>query len=212
MIRVILADDHLLIRQGLRRLLEDARDIEVVGEASTGHETLGLIARKSCSLLLLDISLPDRSGLDILKDVHALKPRLPVLILSVHPEEQYAIRAIRAGASGYLMKAAAADELLEAVRRTGGGGKYITPRLAEKLAETFQEGPGAERPPHEQLSDREFEVLERIATGLSIADIASALKLSPKTISTYRTRILQKMKLKNSAELMHYAFEHGLVT
>jgi len=212
MIRVILADDHMLVRQGLRRLLEDAPDIEVVGETGSGQETLGLISKVSCSLLLLDISLPDRSGLEVLKDVHALRPHLPVLILSIYPEDQYAIRAFRAGAAGYLMKTAAADELLEAVRRTSKGGKYITPAVAEKLAENFQHQRTDTQLPHEQLSDREFEVLERIAKGLSVAEISKTLGLSPKTISTYRSRILQKMGLKNSAELMHYAFEHQLVS
>ena len=212
MIRVLLVDDHILVRQGLRRLLEEAPDIKVVGEAGSGQETLGLIAKTPCSLLLLDISLPDRSGLDVLKDVHALHPHLPVLVLSLYPEEQYAIRALRAGAAGYLMKAAAATELLEAVRRTGKGGKYITPTVAEKLATTFQNHRTETQLPHEQLSDREFEVLERIAKGLAVAEISKNLGLSPKTISTYRSRILLKMGLKNSAELMRYAFEHQLVT
>ncbi len=212
MIRVIVADDHMLVRQGLRRLLEDAPDIEVVGEAGTGQETMKLISTVSCSLLLLDISLPDRNGLEVLKDVHALRPHLPVLILSVYPEDQYAIRAFRAGAAGYLMKAAAANELLDAVRRTGQGSKYITPAVAEKLAENFQNRRSDTQLPHEQLSDREFEVLERIAKGLSVAEISKTLGLSPKTISTYRSRILQKMGLKNSAELMHYAFENQLVS
>jgi two-component system invasion response regulator UvrY len=211
-IRVIVADDHMLVRQGLRRLLEDAPDIEVVGEAGTGQETMKLISTVSCSLLLLDISLPDRNGLEVLKDVHALRPHLPVLILSVYPEDQYAIRAFRAGAAGYLMKAAAANELLDAVRRTGQGSKYITPAVAEKLAENFQNRRSDTQLPHEQLSDREFEVLERIAKGLSVAEISKTLGLSPKTISTYRSRILQKMGLKNSAELMHYAFENQLVS
>jgi DNA-binding NarL/FixJ family response regulator len=202
----------MLVRQGLRRLLEDAPDIEVVGEAGTGQETMKLIATVSCSLLLLDISLPDRNGLEVLKDVHALRPHLPVLILSVYPEDQYAIRAFRAGAAGYLMKAAAAHELLDAVRRTGQGSKYITPVVAEKLAENFQNRRSDTQLPHEQLSDREFEVLERIAKGFSVAEISKTLGLSPKTISTYRSRILQKMGLKNSAELMHYAFENQLVS
>jgi DNA-binding NarL/FixJ family response regulator len=202
----------MLVRQGLRRLLEDAPDIEVVGEAGTGQETMKLISTVSCSLLLLDISLPDRNGLEVLKDVHALRPHLPVLILSVYPEDQYAIRAFRAGAAGYLMKAAAANELLDAVRRTGQGSKYITPAVAEKLAENFQNRRSDTQLPHEQLSDREFEVLERIAKGLSVAEISKTLGLSPKTISTYRSRILQKMGLKNSAELMHYAFENQLVS
>jgi DNA-binding NarL/FixJ family response regulator len=212
MIRVILADDHMLVRQGLRRLLEDAPDIEVVGETGSGQETLGLISKVACSLLLLDISLPDRNGLEVLKDVHALRPHLPVLILSIYPEDQYAIRAFRAGAAGYLMKTAASHELLEAVRRTSKGGKYITLAVAEKLAENFQHQRPDTQLPHEQLSDREFEVLERIAKGLSVAEISKSLGLSPKTISTYRSRILQKMGLKNSAELMHYAFEHQLVS
>jgi DNA-binding NarL/FixJ family response regulator len=202
----------MLVRQGLRRLLEDAPDIEVVGEAGTGQETMKLIATVSCSLLLLDISLPDRNGLEVLKDVHALRPHLPVLILSVYTEYQYAIRAFRAGAAGYLMKAAAAHELLDAVRRTGQGSKYITPVVAEKLAENFQNRRSDTQLPHEQLSDREFEVLERIAKGFSVAEISKTLGLSPKTISTYRSRILQKMGLKNSAELMHYAFENQLVS
>jgi two-component system invasion response regulator UvrY len=212
MIHVIIADDHMLVRQGLRRLLEDVTDITVVGEAGSGQETLGLIAKiPACSLLLLDISLPDRSGLEVLKDVHALRPNLPVLILSVYPEEQYAIRAFRAGAAGYLRKAAAAHELLDAVRRTGQGGKYITPSVAEKMADNFRSRRSTQLP-HELLSDREFEVLARISEGLSVSDISKTLGLSPKTISTYRSRILQKMGLKNSAELMHYAFENQLVS
>lgn len=209
MIKVLIADDHTLVRKGLKQILLDTRDIERVDEARDGKETINKIGKKDYDLVLLDISLPGRSGIDVLKQLKSLKPRLPVLILSMHPEEQYAVRSLRAGASGYLTKESAPDELIDAIRKVACGGKYITSSLAERLAGEI--GPSTVKPLHEALSDREYQVMCMIASGKTVKDIAEELNLSVKTISTHRARILRKMHMDNNAQLTHYAIKHSLV-
>jgi two-component system invasion response regulator UvrY len=209
MIDVLIADDHTIVRKGLKQILADTRDVAVKEEAGSAQEVIKKIKAKSFDLVLLDISLPGRSGLDVLKQLKCLRPDLPVLVLSMHPEEQYAIRSIRAGASGYLTKDSAPEELLKAIRKVARGGKYITASLAEKLAAEL-EGERRELP-HEILSDREYQVMCMIATGKTVKEIAEVLSLSVKTISTHRARILLKTGMKNSAQLTHYAIKHNLV-
>jgi two-component system invasion response regulator UvrY len=209
MIKILIADDHTLVRKGLKQLLMDTKGIERVDEAGDGKETINKVNKKDYDLVLLDISLPGRSGIDVLKQLKSHKPKLPVLILSMHPEEQYAVRSLRAGASGYLTKESAPDELIDAIRKVANGGKYITSSLAEKLAGEI--GPRTEKPLHETLSDREYQVMCMIASGKTVKDIAEELNLSVKTISTHRARILRKMHMDNNAQLTHYAIKHGLV-
>jgi len=209
MIKILIADDHTLVRKGLKQILLDTEDIERVDEARDGKQTINKVSRKKYDLVLLDISLPGRSGIDVLKQLKCSKPELPVLILSMHPEEQYAVRSLRAGASGYLTKESAPDELIDAIRKVAGGGKYITSSLAEKLAGEI--GPDAEKPLHEILSDREYQVMCLIASGKTVKDVAEALNLSVKTISTHRARILRKMRMENNAQLTHYAIKNNLV-
>ena len=209
MIEVLIADDHTIVRKGLIQILADTPDVSVKEEAGSAREVIKKIKAKSFDLVLLDISLPGRSGLDVLKQLKCLRPGLPVLVLSMHPEEQYAIRSIRAGASGYLTKDSAPEELLKAIRKIARGGKYITASLAEKLAAEL-EGERRELP-HEILSDREYQVMCMIAAGRTVKEIADVLSLSVKTISTHRARILLKMGLKNNAQLTHYAIKHNLV-
>ena len=209
MIRILIADDHTIVREGLKQILADTPDVEVKAEAGNAQEVMKRIKGKSLDLVLLDISLPGRSGLDVLKQLKCLRPDLPVLVLSMHPEEQYAIRSLRAGASGYLTKESAPDELLQAIRKVARGGKYITSSLAEKIAAELN---GERRGlPHEALSDREYQVLCLIASGKPVKEVAEVLSLSVKTISTHRARILEKMKMKNNAQLTHYAIRHNLV-
>lgn len=209
MIKVLVADDHTLVRKGLKQILLDTKDIESVDEARDGKETINKVGKKDYDLVLLDISLPGRSGIDVLKQLKSLKPKLPVLILSMHPEEQYAVRSLRAGASGYLTKESAPDELIHAIHKVARGGKYITSSLAERLAGEI--GPSTEKPLHETLSDREYQVMCMIASGKTVKDIAEELNLSVKTISTHRARILRKMHMDNNAQLTHYAIKHNLV-
>lgn len=210
MIKVLIADDHAVVRRGLKQILEETRDIVVKGEATNATEVLEKIR---CSapwdVVVLDITMPGRSGLDILKDIRLEQPKLPVLILSMHSEDQYAVRVLKAGAAGYLTKESAPDELVKAIRKVVSGGKYVSPTLAEKLA--TQVDIDAAQPLHHSLSDREHEVLCLLASGKTPTQIAGDLRLSIKTVSTYRTRILEKMRLKTSAELMHYAIKNGLV-
>lgn len=209
MIKVLIADDHNLVRKGLKRILLDAKEIGTVDEARDGKEIVTKVGRQKYDVVLLDISFPGRSGIDVLKQLKDLKPKLPVLILSMHPEEQYAVRCIRAGASGYLTKESATDELLEAIRKVAKGEKYITSSLAEKLASEI--GEPSKELPHELLSDREYQVMCMIASGKTVKQIAEALNLSPKTISTHRARMLKKMGIANSAQITHYAIKFGLV-
>lgn len=208
-IKILIADDHPIVRAGFKQVIADMPDMLVADEAGNGQEVLNLIGKKDYDLVLLDISMPGRSGLEILKDLKSEKPKLPVLILSIYPEEQYAVRALRAGASGYMTKASAANELIAAIRKISAGGKYISASLAEKLA--FYLDGDATRPPHETLSDREYQVMLMIASGKTVTEIADELCLSVKTISTYRTHILEKMRMKNNAEITLYAVQNKLV-
>jgi two-component system invasion response regulator UvrY len=208
-IRVLIADDHAIVREGLKQILADTGDIVVAGEAQTGHEAIQLARAFEGAVLLLDISLPDRSGIDVLKQVKKESAGTAVLMLSMHREDQYAIRSLKAGASGYLNKQSAPAELVNAIRHVAAGRKYITAALAEELAN--QIGGNHELPLHETLSDREYQTLIMIASGKTVGDIANDLALSVKTISMYRARLLQKMKLRHNAELTHYAIRNGLV-
>ncbi len=209
MIKVLIADDHPVVRAGIKQMLADAPEIEVVGEASDGRELLELIREGGIDVLLLDITMPGLTGLDALKHISVENPALPVLVLSMHPEDQYGIRVLKAGASGYLMKSAAPDQLLSAVRKVFDGGRYVSPALAEKLAFGIRKGtPGMA---HEGLSDREYQVLCLIAAGRTVRQIGEDLGLSEKTVSTYRVRILEKMGMKSNAELTHYAIRNNLV-
>jgi two-component system invasion response regulator UvrY len=209
LIRVLIADDHPVVRRGLRRILEDEVDMELAGEAQNAQGALDLVSKKKCDVLVLDIEMPGRSGLDVLKDLKMRRPKLPVLVLSIHPEEQFAVRVLRAGAAGYLSKESAPEELVKAIRTVYGGGKHISASVAGELASELGRGTG--KALHETLSDREFEVLEMIASGKAVSQIARELSFSVKTISTYRARILAKMGMKTNAELTHYAIENKLV-
>ena len=208
-LRILIVDDHPIVRQGLKQTLADATDVGEIGEASNGQGALDLVRESDWDAVVLDIGLPGRGGIEILKDIKRARPHLPVLILSMHPEDQYAIRSVRAGAAGYLTKDAATEKLLEAIRKITAGGRFISDDLAERLAMELSLDVTA--PPHESLSDREFEVLRLIASGLSVGDIADRLSLSVKTVSTYRARILEKMRMKNNAELMQYVLTNHLL-
>ena len=208
MIRVLLADDHTLFREGVRRLLEAESGMDVVAEAGRGPEVIDQAAQTEPDIVLLDVSMPGRGGLETLQDLKSRHPETKVLMLTVHPEDHFAIRCIKAGADGYMTKDAEPDELVGAIRRVVGGKKYITPDLAEQLALTL--GQDFEEQPHERLSDREFQVLRLIASGKTVSEIGEELNLSVKTISTYRARILEKMNLRNNAEIMQYGIKRGL--
>lgn len=209
MIKVLIADDHPIVRQGLRQVLKETSDIIVAGEAGNGPETLDEVSRNDYDVVLLDISMPGRSGLDILRQLKIEKPDLRVLILSTYPEEQYAVRSLKDGAEGYLTKASVPDELVAAIRKAASGRKYVSSALAEKLA--FDLNINNQKPLHETLSDREYQVMCMIASGKMAKEIAADLSLSVKTISTYRTRILEKMQMKSNAEITLYAIKQGLV-
>ena len=208
-VKILIADDHPIVREGYKKILMDTPDMQVVDEAGNGQEVLNLVRKKDYDLILLDISLPGRNGLEVLKDIKDEKPKLPVMILSIYPEEQYAVRAFRAGASGYLTKASAPNELISAIRKISQGGRYISSSMAEKLTYYFDSD--SVRPPHEKLSDREYQVMLMIASGKTVKEIGEELFLSVKTISTYRTHILEKMNLKNNAEITLYAIQNKLV-
>jgi two-component system invasion response regulator UvrY len=209
MIRVLVADDHAVVRRGVVQILDEAPDLVAAGEASTGREVLQQVQENDYDVLVLDIGMPDGSGLEVLHQLRTLRPELRVLILSMYPERQYALRALKAGAAGYLTKESAPDELVAAVHRIAQGGKYITQSLAEELTAALVGE--AEQAPEEILSDREFQVVCMLAEGKTIAAIASELALSVKTVSTYRARVLEKLNLSNTAEIIRYAFEHKLV-
>lgn len=209
MIKIVIADDHSIVREGLRRVVGDVPDIEVIGEATNGREVLEWIKKGGFDMLLLDLSMPDHSGVDFIKRLKDESPKLPILVLTMHEEEQYAVRSIRAGASGYLTKESASTELINAIRRVASGRLYINASVAEKLAlDTMATHDG---PPHKGLSDREFEVFQMMVHGRSITDIATQLHLSVKTVSTHKARILQKMNLQSIADLVRYAMNHGLM-
>jgi DNA-binding NarL/FixJ family response regulator len=210
MIKILIADDHAIVRGGLKQILSETSDMVVVAEAADGQEVLEEVRKYDLDLVLLDIAMPGRGGLDTLKQLKHEKPELPVLVLSMYPEEQYAVRAFKAGVSGYLTKESAPEELISAIRKVSQGGKYVSSSLAEKLA--FHLEADAERPLHEMLSDREYQVVIMIASGKTVKEIADDLSLSVKTISTNRARALKKMGMKNNAEITYYAIKQGLVT
>jgi two-component system, NarL family, invasion response regulator UvrY len=208
-IRILVADDHTVVRRGLIQILTEAFPDSTFGEAQNAQELLATVRRQDWELLMLDIAMPGRSGLDVLREIKELRPKMPVLVLSVHPEDQYAMRVLKSGASGYLTKDSAPLELVNAARKVLRGGRYVSPTLAEKLAVEVTEP--SERPVHETLSDREMEVLRMIASGKTVSQIAEELRLSPKTVSTYRARLMEKMKMTTNAQLIHYAVKNQLV-
>lgn len=207
--RVLIADDHALVRRGLKETIKESFPRATFGEAKTAQETLESVRRQDWEMVILDISMPGRSGLDILDDLKRLRPKMPVLFLSMYPEAQYARRALKSGAAGYLTKESIPEELKNAVRRVLAGGRYVSAALAERLA--YDLGSRADTPVHELLSDREFQVLRMIASGKSVKEIADEISLSIKTVSTYRTRILEKTGMKTTADLIRYALQTQLV-
>jgi two-component system, NarL family, invasion response regulator UvrY len=208
MYRILIADDHPIVRSGLKQILQEAKFVSGIEEASTGEEALDKAKTGKFDILLLDISMPGINGLEVLEELKKLKPNLRVLMLSIYPEEDYAVRALKAGASGYLTKKSAPDELLTAIRKLSRGDRYISPSLAEYLASHLADD--NKMPLHEGLSNREFQVMRMIASGKSLKEIAGEINLSPKTVSTFRTRILQKMDFKSNADLIQYAMKNGL--
>jgi two-component system, NarL family, invasion response regulator UvrY len=207
--RILLADDHAVVRRGVRQILAEAFKKSVFGEATNAQEALDLVWHESWDVVILDLSMPGRSGLDVLKEIKRARPKLPVLVLSMHPEDQFAVRLLKAGASGYMTKESAPDELVGAVKKAVAGGRYVSVPLAEKLASLIVHDPSSA--PHESLSDREFLILRMIASGKPVGVIARELSLSVKTVSTYRARLLEKMCMSNNSELIHYAFQNQLV-
>jgi two-component system, NarL family, invasion response regulator UvrY len=208
MIKILIADDHSVVREGVKHILSDMPEA-VISEAGNGQEVLEAMRKKEYDLILLDIAMPGKDGLDILKDIKTEKPQTKVLILSMFPEEQYALRALKSGASGYLTKESIPEELINAIRKVLRGGKYISSDFSDKLLTSLDSD--VEKPVHETLSNREYQVMRMIASGKTISEIADELFLSVKTVSTYRTRILEKMNLKNNAEVMHYAVRNGII-
>ena len=209
MIRVLIVDDHAILRRGLRELLSDEFHGAAFGEASNAQQALEQLLKEKWDVALLDITLPGKSGLDLLKEFKAARPKLPVLILSAHSEDQFAVRVLKAGAGGYMTKESAPEELAKAVRKILAGEQYVSPALAEKLALRVRKD--ITLTPHETLSDREYEIMCLIASGKTVTEIAGELSLSPKTISTYRARVLEKLGVKNSAAIVQYAIRNGLV-
>lgn len=209
MIKILIVDDHAVVRRGVKQILAEEHDMTIFGEARNAQEALNNVREMNWDIVILDITMPDRSGLDVLKELKSIRPQLPVLVLSMHPEDQYAVRVLKAGAAGYVTKESAPEELAKAVRKVIKGRKWSTPSLAEKLA--FDLESGSEKPLHESLSNREYQVACMIASGKTVKEIAGELYLSIKTISTYRTRVLNKMKMKLNAELIHYAIKNRLI-
>ena len=207
--RILITEDHAVVRQGLKLILADHFKHAVIGEARNATEALARVWRDKWDVVVLDITMPGRSGLEVLKEIKRSKPRLPVLILSMHPEDQFAVRLLKAGASGYLTKESAGEELVGAIKKVVGGGRYVSPALAERLASYLTMD--VQKAPHERVSDREFLILRMIASGKQVGQIARELSLSVSTVSTYRARILKKMDMSNNAELTHYALQKGLV-
>jgi DNA-binding NarL/FixJ family response regulator len=208
MIRIVIADDHAIVREGLKRIVSGIEDMQVVGEAADGTEVMRRVRELDFDIIVQDLSMPGRSGMELIKMVRAEKPKLRILVLSMHQELQYAVRAIKSGASGYLTKESAPAQLEQAIRKIAGGGAYVTAEVAEQLA--LGAMPGSSANPHESLSDREFEVFRLLAAGESVTDIAARLKLSVKTVSTHKANLMQKMGLNNASELVRYAIKHGL--
>ncbi len=209
MIKAVIADDHDVIREGIKRILDDTSDIRVVAEAVDGQELLAKVRSKPCDVVILDLTMPGRGGLDALKELRTEHPKLPILVLSMHADNQYAVRVLKSGAAGYVTKTHVSAQLVDAIRKVVSGGKYITPAVAELLAMDL--GNDLEAAPHARLSDREFQVLRLIASGKTVSEIAAELSLSVQTISTYRAHILEKMSLENNAQLTHYALQRHLV-
>jgi len=207
--KILIVDDHPIVRDGLKQILGQSADLVVSGEAGNADEALALVRDSDFDLVVLDITLPGRTGIDLLRDLRRERPTLPVLMLSIHPEDELGIRAVKAGASGFLSKECASDDLVRAIQLIVSGNKYISRALADRLIEEIQRD--TNRPPHEQLSDREYEVMSLIATGSSMKEVAAALSLSKSTVSTYRARILDKLNVKSNAEITRYAINHGLV-
>jgi two-component system invasion response regulator UvrY len=207
--RILIVDDHEVVREGVKRIFQEQVGATTFGEASTAPEVLKLVREQDCDIVVLDLALNGRSGLEVLKELKLMRPKLPVLILSMHLEDQYARRAFKAGAAGYITKDSPRAELINAVNKVIEGGRYVTPTLAEKLVFALEKG--TDRPPYETLSNRELEVMHLIASGKTVGEIADLLSLSDKTISTYRARILEKMEMKTNAELIHYAIKNKLV-
>lgn len=205
MIRILITDDHAIVRQGLARILEKDQGMEIVAECDNGIDALNWLRGNDCDIAMIDISMPGMSGIDLLKQIREEKPKLPVLVISIYPEDQYAVRLIKAGAAGYLTKGSAPAIVLEAVRQIASGKKYISPVVAEMLANECGAQDG--KLPHETLSDREYQIFLLLSSAKTVSEIADTLALSGKTVSTYRSRILEKMHLRNNAELMHYAIE-----
>jgi len=208
-IHVLIADDHAIVRQGLKQILSETEDLVVAGEADDGAEALQLARQQHWDVFLLDVSMPNRNGIDTLKQLKKEFPRLPVLILSMHPEEHYAVRALKAGAAGYLTKQSAPEQLVNAIRQVAGGKKYVSAAVAQQLVEALSEG--TDKLPHERITDREYQVLVMIASGYPLTQIAESLNLGVATVSTYRARLLEKMGLRSTAELIRYGLENGLV-
>lgn len=208
MIRIVMADDHAIVREGLKRIVSSIEGMEVVGEAGNGTEVMQRVRELAFDVLVLDLSMPGRSGMELIKLVRAEKPQLRILVLSMHQELQYAVRAIKNGASGYLTKESAPAQLEQAIRKVASGGAFISAEVAEQLA--LGAMPGSEAVPHESLSNREFEVLQLLVAGVSLTDIGTRLNLSVKTVSTHKTNLMQKMGLQNQNELIRYALKHGL--
>jgi len=209
MIRIMITDDHAIVRQGLRQILSETDDLKVTGEAETGFQAIKIVRQKTFDVMLLDISLPDRNGIEILKQVKKDQPSLAVLVLSMHTEHEFAVRALKAGAAGYLNKQSAPAQLVTAIRQVAAGDKYVSPAVAQELANAI--GTDADQPLHASLSDREFQTLCQIAGGKTLADISAEMFLSPKTVSVYRARLLEKLKLTNNSELIRYAIKNKLV-
>lgn len=209
MIKVLIADDHALIRKGLKQLLDDTDDLRVTGEAESGIDAIKMVQAGSYDVVLLDISMPDKHGIDVLKQIKDNHPQLPVLMLSMHPEDQYALRSMKAGAAGYLNKQSAPAQLVTAIRQVAKGKKYISSELAEQLAEGLTQG--YQELLHQTLSNREYQTLCLMAQGKKLSEMAEVMSLSPKTISVYRSRLLEKMKLKTNAEAIHYAINNHLI-
>ncbi|VVC85057.1 response regulator transcription factor [Sideroxydans sp. CL21] len=209
MIKVLIADDHALIRKGLKQLLDDTDDMRVTGEAENGMQAIRMAEETDYDVVLLDISMPDKHGVEVLKQLKANKPQLPVLMLSMHPEEQYALRSMKAGAAGYLNKQSAPLQLVTAIRQVASGKKYISTELAEQLANGLSQG--YQELLHQTLSNREYQTLCLMASGKKLSEMADIMSLSPKTVSVYRSRLLEKMKLKNNAEAIHYAISNHLI-
>jgi len=208
MIRILIADDHAIVREGLKRIVSEIGDMQVVGEAADGTQVMQRVRELDFDILVQDLSMPGRSGMELIKLVRAEKPKVRILVLSMHQELQYAVRAIKSGASGYLTKESAPAQLEQAIRKIAGGGAYVTAEVAEQLA--LGAMPGSTANPHESLSDREFEVFRLLAAGASVTDIATRLKLSVKTVSTHKANLMHKMGLQNASELVRYAMKHGL--